>query len=275
MLHISQPTVSQQLSTLEAHMGQKLFVRKSKGVIETDEGRMLNTLISGSIESLEEVEHQISQKKSSLKTIITIGISAHLYKTTLCHQIMDLGEYVHIKFGSKQTLITDVEEGRLLYAIVPDDVNTFDIDCHPMNEQKLVLLASPNLELGNFAALYKSDKNEAEKRLTNQQWFAHDSASGYIKLYWISMFDKKRPAIIPNFVIPNEYEVLFQQSNGTGLSVALESTSLPFIKNKTLTQVDLPPVLFRKLSLISNKKRAPKELTEKIYGLLTKNPCGV
>jgi len=56
LLMISQPTVSQQLSSLESRIGQKLFTRKSKGVTETDVGRMLNTMVSGTIENLEEVE---------------------------------------------------------------------------------------------------------------------------------------------------------------------------------------------------------------------------
>ncbi len=84
-------------------------------------------MISGSSETLEEVEHQLQHKKSNLKNIITIGISEHLYKTTLYHQVMQLGEFVHIKFGNKQSLIRDVEEGKLLYAIIPDEINTFHI----------------------------------------------------------------------------------------------------------------------------------------------------
>ena len=72
MLSISQPTVSQQISTLEAHLGHKLFIRKSKGVLETDEGKMLNTMISGSIETLEAViEHYQTGGKN------------HLHKSTL------------------------------------------------------------------------------------------------------------------------------------------------------------------------------------------------
>ena len=67
LLRISQPTVSQQISTLEAHIGQKLFFRKSKGVIETDEGRILNTLVSGSIEVLEGIENLITKQDSKIR----------------------------------------------------------------------------------------------------------------------------------------------------------------------------------------------------------------
>ncbi len=274
LLNISQPTVSQQIMTLEAHIGQKLFTRKSKGVLETDEGRILNTLISGSIESLEEVEQQILQKKSKLKTIITIGISPHLYKTMLCHQVLELGEYVHIQFGTKQSLITDVEQGKLLYAVVPDEVNTFDIICQSLFDQQLILVSTPDIDLSDFKKLYKTDIRKAEQLLTNQTWYAHDTFSGFIKLFWLTIFDKKRPAVIPNYVIPNEYETLFQLSNGSGLSVAFQHNAAPFIKAGTLKALPIKPVYFRKLSLIANKKKAAPEMILKIVEMLTKeNLC--
>ena len=268
MLSISQPTISQQISTLEAHLGHKLFVRKSKGVIETDEGRMLNTMISGSIETLEEVEYQLQQKKSTLKSIITIGISEHLYKTTLCQNMLKLGDFVHIKFGTKQSLKRDVEEGKLLYAIVPDEINSFDIVGHSLQRQNLILVGTPDLELNGLKKLWKTERDQAEKLLMQQKWYAHDSASGYIKLFWMVIFNRKRPAIVPNYIIPNEYEVLFQLAQGSGLSVAIEQNATPFIQEGSLVNLGLPPVDFRPLSLITNKKRADPEITEQIMGLL-------
>ncbi len=268
MLRISQPTVSQQLSTLEAHIGQKLFTRKSKGVIETNEGRILNTLISGAIESLEEVENLIIQDQSSIKKMITIGISSHLYKTLLCPQLFELGDYVHVRFGTKSSLITDVEEGNLLYAIIPDEQNTFDIICNPLFEQKLVLVSTPDIDLSPAIKSYKTDPASTEHELTHQKWYAHDAGSSFIKLFWVTVFDKKRPAVVPNYVIPNEYEVLFQLSKGSGLSIALLQNALPFINDGTLVEWPIRPVPLRKLSLISNKKNAPKETTEKILRLL-------
>lgn len=270
MINISQPTVSQHIQALEAHIGKRLFKRRSKGVEETDDGRILNTLVSGSIESLEEVENVLEQRYSKDHTIITIGISSHLYKSMLCHKILELGEYVHVKFGTKQSLITDVEEGKILYAIIPDELNTFDTICYPLFDQSLVLLKTPDLDLGDIKQLYKSSPEEVENRLTHQKWYAHNTASVYIKLFWLTSFDKKRPAVVPNYVIPNEFESLFQQSNGSGLSVALDVVAQHFIQNKTLQQVDIPSVFFRKMSLIANKKRASKEMTDKIVKLLKK-----
>jgi len=271
LLRISQPTVSQQISTLEAHTGQKLFIRKSKGVIETDEGRILNTLIAGSIEELEGVEKLITQENSKIRTIITIGISEHLYKTVLCRQIMEIGEYVHIKFGQKQQLIKDVENGTLLYAIVPECINRFDLHCFPLYKQRLVLAGTNDINFLEFKKMYKKNTSQAEKWLNKHKWYAHDSASGYIKLYWLDVFNKKRPNIIPNYIIPNEYEVLFQLSHGKGLTVALNTNVAPFAKDGSLQSFEIKKIIFRELVLIANKNKTRKETTNRIIDILTKN----
>lgn len=268
LLNISQPTISHHISTLEAHVGQKLFIRKSKGVIETDEGRMLNNMSSGALSVLEEVEFQIVSKSSPLKCTITIGISEHLYKTYIEEVFFELGEHVHISYGTRSSLIKDVEEGRLLYAIIPEETNTFDLINDHLIEQNLVLVATPDLNLDNVFDNLIENSKQIEKVLTKQTWFAHDTNSNYIKLFWIAMFDKKRPSIVPSFVVPNEYEVLNKMNGKSGVSVALEHTAQKFEKEGKLKIVNHKPIFFRNLSLISNKSRARKEISDKIQNVL-------
>lgn len=268
MLMVSQPTVSQQISALESRMGKKLFERKSKGVIETDVGRMLNTMISGSIESLEAVEHNIIKADSDLKNILTIGISPHLYKTTLCQRILELGEYVHITFGSKKELIRAVEEGDLLYAFVPEKQNTFDTYCHHLTTQNMVLVGTPDIDFSELKKLHKKNQELAQDWLNNQQWYAHDHNSSFIKVFWLNVFEKKRPAIVPNYVIPNEFEALLQQSKGSGLSIAFDTTVRPFVADGSLKICELKKVPYRDFYLIANKKKSKSKMTEKILELM-------
>ena len=264
LLNISQPTVSQHIQSLEVYINKKLFVRKSKGVIETDDGRILNTLVASSIESLEEAENIIAQKYFKVETIITIGISEHLYKSMLCYKILELGTHVHVNFATTAELMTDVEEGNILYAIIPQEVNTFDMVCHSLFVQNLVLVGTKDIDLHEI----KKDMQSAEHALTNQTWYAHNTASSYIKLFWMHLFEKKRPAIVPNYVIPNEFEALEQLAKGSGVSVALDTNAKPFVENGTLQLIDIDPIPFRTVSLIANKKKAPKEITNRILEML-------
>lgn len=268
MLMVSQPTVSQQISALESRMGKKLFERKSKGVKETDVGQMLNTMISGSIEALEGVENKIIKPDSNLKNILTIGVSPHLYKTSFCQNILEMGEYVHLTFGSKQQLIRDVEEGKLLYAIVPEKQNTYDTYCHHLTSQNVVLVGTPDVDFSEFEKLYKKSHQMAQDWLAKHQWYAHDHNSSFIKIYWLNIFDKQRPSIVPNYVIPNEFETLFQQTRGSGLSIAFDNVAAHFVHEGTLQTCELKKVNYRDLYLIANKKKSKATVTDKIITVL-------
>ena len=118
-----------------------------------------------------------------------------------------------------------------MYAVIPGESNTFDIVCDSLGEQELILVSTPNISLENITEVYSKDMERAEKLLSNQHWFAHDAAVAYIKLYWMIVFNKKRPSIIPNYIIPNEYEVLFQLTQNSGLSIALERNARSFLKS--------------------------------------------
>lgn len=268
LLNISQPTVSQHVRSLEQYVNQKLFTRKSKGVLETDDGRRLNTLVAGVIESLEEVESKISHQYLKEHVIHTIGISEHLYQSMFSDKILDIGESVHVKFASKTDLIADVEQGRLLYAIVPDDIHRIDVISYPLGYQKLVLVGTPDIDFKNIKNQYKKDKEKVACFLRNQTWFAHDMSFGYVKNYWMHVFDKTRSSLIPNYVIPNEYEVLKQLSKRSGVTVALENNAKSFVAEGLLQSVEFEEINFRPLSLITNKKKAKEEVALEIIKLI-------
>ncbi len=269
-LMISQPTVSQQIAALESRVGKKLFMRKSKGVIETDMGRILNTMISGSMEQLEGVEEKMVKKDAKFKNIMSIGVSPHLYKTMLCNTTATLGEYVHISFGVNKDLIKQVESGDLMYGIVHENVNTFDTRCYHICPQNVSLIGTMDIDFSELKELYLTDPSKAEKWLENHKWYAHDLSSSFIKGLWLVYFDKKRPSIIPNFVIPNEHEVLYQQSSGSGLSVAFDNVAQHFINQGTLQSVSLRPFKYRDLYLLANKKKENPEQTKHLLDTLKK-----
>ena len=80
-LFISQPAVSQQISMLEAHVGYKLFNRKSKGVEPTEYAKLLNNLIIEALDRLENVENGFRAKAFNANRLISIGISKHLMQS--------------------------------------------------------------------------------------------------------------------------------------------------------------------------------------------------
>ncbi len=49
------------------------------------------------------------------------------------------------------------------YAIVPGTVNYFDIICHKLLKQRLILVHTPDIDLTIFEKLFEEDRKQAEK----------------------------------------------------------------------------------------------------------------
>lgn len=268
-LSITQPAVSQHIASLEVYTSNKLFIRKSKGVEPSDYARTFNNMIVNSLDELLEVENSLINETLKQTPFLNIGISKHLYPSILQDKIQALDPIVHIIFDSTNKLIKDTEEGNLHYAIVPGAVNYFDITCHKLFEQRLILVHTPDIELTNFEELFEYDRKQAEKWLSNQQWYSHQSVTPFIKQFWMDLFDKKRPEIVPYRVIPNEREVLAQLVKGSGLALCFDNNAKTFIENGTLVQSKVPASIARDVVLLANRKKTKKKFTKNFIFLLT------
>jgi DNA-binding transcriptional LysR family regulator len=102
-LFISQPAVSQQMSMLEAHVGYKLFNRKSKGVEPTEYAKLLNNLIIEALDRLKNVENGFRTKAFNANRLITIGISEHLFSSL--GALISKFDFIDFSFHENQTLL--------------------------------------------------------------------------------------------------------------------------------------------------------------------------
>lgn len=72
-LHISQPAITKQIKNLENQLSVKLFERKSKGVILTQEGKKLYNKLRNPIEELSKIDKQMGKER-----YINIGTHNHM-----------------------------------------------------------------------------------------------------------------------------------------------------------------------------------------------------
>jgi len=267
-LSITQPAVSQHIAALEVYTGNKLFIRKSKGVEPSDYARTFNNMIANSLDELLEVEKSLLNDTLKQTPFLNVGISRHLYPSIVKDKIHELDPIVHLIFDSTDNLVKDTEEGNLHYAIVPGTVNYFDIICHELFEQRLILVHTPDIELKLFEKLFETDRKESEKWLSSQKWYSHRSVTPFIKQFWMDVFNKKRPEIVPYRVIPNEMEVLGQLARGSGLALCFDNNAKSFIKNGTLVSSKVSSSISRNVVLIANRKKTEEEITKNFISLL-------
>ncbi|PZX95205.1 LysR family transcriptional regulator [Flavobacterium aquariorum] len=243
-LFISQPAVSQQIVMLEAHVGYKLFNRKSKGVEPTEYAKLLNNLIIDALDRLENVENGFRAKAFNANRLITIGISRHLM-SSIGSSLVSKFDFIDFTFHNNDVLFDLVNSKKLDFAILTKKFDTFDTIQKKVGDIKQIIVGSSNINLTVIKQNIKSKDHLAiENWLNDQKWYSHDAGIPHIKLFWLHVFAKKRPSIVANYIIPSEYEMLKILGRNTGVAVTWN------INAKNLIQEN-------KLQLIWNSKEMP------------------
>lgn len=254
-LFISQPAVSQQISMLEAHVGYKLFNRKSKGVEPTDYAKLLNNLIIEALDRLENVENGFRAKAFNANRLISIGISKHLMRS-LGGALVSKFDFIDFSFHENDALFELVDSKKLDFAVVTKQYDTFDTIQKKVGEIKQVIVGSNTIDASELKSSIKiKDFSATEQWLNDQKWFSHNAQIPHIKLFWLHVFNKKRPSMIPNYIIPSEYEMLEIISINTGIGVVWDINAKNLIKEN-------------KIQLLWNSKQMP---TTEVFVLSGKN----
>lgn len=244
-LFISQPAVSQHISMLEANVGYKLFNRKSKGVTPTEYAKLLNNLIIEALDRLESVEYGFRAKAFNANRLISVGISKHLM-SSLGSVLIATFDFIDFSFYENEILFEMVDTKKLDFAILTQKYDTFDTIQKKIGTIQPIIVGSTNIDGTEVKAKIRSnDWVAVELWLNEKKWFSADAGIPHIKLFWLHVFDKKRPSMVPNFIIPSEYEMLEILSKNTGIAVVWDINARNFIRDK-------------KLQLIWNSKKMPE-----------------
>jgi len=233
-LFISQPAVSQQISMLEAHVGYKLFNRKSKGVEATEYAKLLNNLIIEALDRLENVENGFRSKAFDANRLITVGISKHLF-SSIGSLLISKFDYIDFSFHQNDSLFELVNTKKIDFAIVTKKYDTFDTVQKELGDIRQIIVGSKNIDTTKLESDIQNDNFGAiENWLNEQKWYSHDSGIPHIKLFWLHVFNKKRPSMVSNYIIPSEFEMLEALSKNSGVAVTWDINARSFIQEERL-----------------------------------------
>lgn len=233
-LFISQPAVSQQIVMLEAHVGYKLFNRKSKGVEPTEYAKLLNNLIIDALDRLENVENGFRAKAFNANRLLSVGISRHLM-SSIGSALISKFDFIDFTFHTNDVLFDLVNTKKLDFAIVNKKFDTFDTIQKKAGEIKQIVVGSTDIDISTIKQNIKTkDFKTIENWLNEQKWYSHDAGIPHIKLFWLHVFAKKRPSIIANYIIPSEYEMLEILSKNSGVAVTWNINAKNLIQENKL-----------------------------------------
>lgn len=138
-LFISQPAISKSISKLESSLDVTLFYRNSRGVVLTEEGRILYKAAATAFETLEAAGERIDKIKTLGIGHIRIGVSSTLCKYLLLPYLKAfLEEYPHIKITiachSTFETLQALEENKIDIGLIGRPSELKDIEFYPVKE---------------------------------------------------------------------------------------------------------------------------------------------
>ena len=254
-LFISQPAVSQQIAMLEAHVGYKLFNRKSKGVEPTEYAKLLNNLIIEALDRLESVENGFREKAFNANKLVSVGISKHLF-ASIGTKLISKFDFIDFTYGESEELFSLVNDKKIDFAIVTKKFETFDTVQKELGEIKQIIVASNDLDLKTVKKEIKNQNyNTIEIWLNQQKWYNFDARIPHVKLFWLHVFDKKRPSMVSNYIIPSETEMLATLAENYGVSIVWDINAKKYLRDN-------------KIQLVWNSSKMPSTA---VYLLARKN----
>jgi len=271
-LLITQPGVSQQLSSLETYMGVQLFERKPRRMLPTPNGIQLYNQIEEAIIQLEKTEENFKRKTLLNRPKIKIGMYIEVFHYAFAPILNQLEMDVEFIFGETEELQDKLFRKQLDLLITTDQSSYKNIKYIPFCREELLLISSKNLDTIPFNQLiYEKKMDEAEKWLSEQDWYSYSHKMETIKSFWFDNF-KKRPYFKPRYVIPNLNAILDAIQHNSGLCLLPFSMCKELIKKKEIKELwqGVKTTYYNKYFAVQTQSTNLKQ-AEEIIQIITNN----
>jgi DNA-binding transcriptional LysR family regulator len=218
-LYISQPGVSLHLSSLEAHVGYKLFDRTSRKMVSTDRGKVLYNYIQEAVCKLEEAEQHFHKSTEKERPTISIGMCFETFQFTLEQYLPTLDFNVIIKFGDYPEMLKDLDNGILDMIITPQKGDYKSLVYKAFFKEKIVVIGGAQTSMEELQPLLKNKNLDGiQSWLKQQTWYGTTGDMEHLRRFWHKNFGK-RPDFKPNYIVPNMSSIIRCLSGGKGIAV--------------------------------------------------------
>lgn len=125
-LHVTQPTLSKQLKSLEDELGKKLFTRHSFSIELTDEGVLLRDRAEDLIAMADKIEQEFVSLDDITGGDLYLGLAESYQIKYLARSIKDFKEkypnlHYHITSGDTEQIADKLDKGLLDFLVLAED----------------------------------------------------------------------------------------------------------------------------------------------------------
>ena len=265
-LLITQPGVSQQLTALETYMGVKLFERKPRRMLPTSQGIQLYNQIEDAILQLEKTETNFKRRTLMNRPLVKIGMPLEMFSYAFSPILNQLDLDVEFSFDEPENLQEKLFRKNLDLIITTLKTNYQNIEYQHLCREELLLVCTKDLDTIPFhQLLYERKMNEAEKWLSEQDWYSYSHKMEAIKSFWTDNF-KKHPYFKPRFVIPSLTSLLDAIRKNKGLALLPYSLCKDLLDKKEIKELwqGVTTTYYDKYFAIQTQSKNLKQIEEVI-----------
>ena len=175
-MRLSQPSVSQQIQSLESEMGVKLFVRQGSKIRLTHDGELLFEMAGSLVDQLEDLDEQFKQRRNEVdegRIEIAAGWSTILY---VLPRHVGAFRQAHPKIEMRLHNVTGLEglerlrSGLVDFAVGPLPSVPADIEFHPMVSYEAVVITCLGHPLRSLGSVTDRDRHHGAHGGAARPW---------------------------------------------------------------------------------------------------------
>lgn len=252
VLHITQPTLSRQLTQLEEEAGVRLFHRGARKITLTNEGILLRRRAEEILELVNKTEQELALSEEQIEGTITIGcgeLAAVQTLAGLCDAFH--AKYPRVRFdlytATADYVIEQMDKGLVDIGLLlePVDMEKYEFIRLGIKERWIVLM-KPDDALAVLEAVTASDLEKLPLMLPRRLGVQSEVAS------WFGDKYENLNVVFTSNLSTNSAVMV---EKGLGYSLVIEG-GVPFLDHKRITYRPLSPELSA-TSVIAWKRQQP------------------
>lgn len=236
--HLTQPAVTQHIASLEAEIGEPLFVRMPRRMAPTDRAKALYASVADALDKLDAVSSSLRSGPAAAVKPLRLGAPLEYFVNDVLERLSAVPPRMWVRFGLADELIDALARGELDAVIATQRGEQGGIDYQPLRDEHFLLIGPPGLRMPRKHA------DAPDAWLSQQTWIAYGAELPIIRRYWRSVFGR-RPGFEATYVFPNLHAILRAVELGYGVTVLNDFVCVEAIAQKRVTvlhKLAAPPV---------------------------------
>lgn len=249
VLHVTQPTLSRQLSDLEKELGTVLVIRGKRSLTLTEDGVLFRQRAEDIVEMADRTQREFAGKKSGVSGLITLGATESVSAKILAKFMNEFSQqYPEVEFnlfnGMADTLKECVDQGTVDLALVLEPVDTTKYEFMRLSQKEVwgILVHRNHPFAGR-------DSVSVKEIIDQPLMLPYRASSRREILNWIGE-EEHRLNIVVNYNLLSNTALLVEE--GMGIAVCLDG-ALSIHHSPDLRFIPLVPERFLRGVLIWKK----------------------